>query len=59
MTTDEVRAKTARDRERAILERADQIDNLMTAFIAELRVHTDLLRAEVSTRERAQDERAG
>lgn len=52
MTTDEVKeAKTPRDREQAILARVDGIDSLMSSFIAELRVHVDLLRDEVEHQE--------
>lgn len=56
MTTDDL--KTARDRAQAILDRADQLDNLVASVIADLKVHVDLLRDEVDTQERASDERA-
>lgn len=51
MTTEEG-SRSRTEQERTILDRADKIDNLISAFIAELKVHVDLLRDEIDTRER-------
>lgn len=44
-------------REKAVLARADQIDDLVSAFLAELRVHVDLLRNEIESKESPHDHR--
>ena len=52
--TDALRADGGRpttDYERRLLARADQLDSLVTEFLTELRVHTDLLRSEIENQE--------
>jgi len=49
----------ARDRERVILDRADKIDELVSSFLDDLRLHVNLLRTEIDHQQEGQsDERS-
>lgn len=47
-----------RAREKLILDRADKIENLVISFVDDLRLHVDLLRAEIEQQEGQPDERS-
>jgi hypothetical protein len=47
----------ARERARVILERADKIDELVSSFLDDLKLHVDLLRTEIDHQQHQQEGR--